>query len=99
MIYLTFHYQTTPEYLFWKIISEHKKSNEIRKILNEEMKDIMCKCFTGRLVNCLYGFDSRVSIKINDKEQILNIIIKIRNQYSDDISKQKEEVVKELLER
>jgi Leucine-rich repeat (LRR) protein len=86
----------------WKIISEHKESNEIKKILNEEMKDSMCKCFTGRLsrlVNCLNGFDSRVSIKINDKEQILNVIIKIRNKYSDDISKQKEEVIKELLER
>jgi Leucine-rich repeat (LRR) protein len=86
----------------WKIISEHKESNEIKKILNEEMKDSMCKCFTGRLsrlVNCLNGFDSRVSIKINDKEQILNIIIKIRNKYLDDISKQKEEAAKELLER
>jgi Leucine-rich repeat (LRR) protein len=86
----------------WKIISEHKESKEIKKILNEEMKDSMCKCFTGRLsrlVNCLNGFDSRVSIKINDKEQILNIIIKIRNKYSNDISKQKEQVVKELLER
>jgi Leucine-rich repeat (LRR) protein len=86
----------------WKIISEHKESNEIKKILNEEMKDSMCKCFTGRLsrlVNCLNGFDSRVSIKINDKEQILNVIIKIRNKYSNNIEKQKEEVIKELLER
>jgi hypothetical protein len=86
----------------WKIISEHKESNEIKKILNEELKDSICKCFTGRLsrlVNCLNGFDSRVSIKINDKEQILNIIIKIRNKYLDDISKQKEEIIKELLER
>jgi hypothetical protein len=85
----------------WKIISEHKESDEIKKILNQEMKDSMCKCFTGRLsrlVNCLNGFDSRVSIKIDDKEQILNIIIKIRNKY-ENIDKQKEEVTKELIER
>jgi hypothetical protein len=86
----------------WKIISEHSEQDEIKKILNEEMKDSICKCFTGRLsrlVNCLNGFDSRVSIKINDKEQILNVIIKIRNMYIDDIEKQKKETIKELTNR
>jgi hypothetical protein len=85
----------------WKIIIEHKECNEIKKILNEEMKDSICKCFTGRLsrlVNCLNGFDNRVSIKINDKEQILNIIIRVRNTYKD-VEKQKEVAMKELLER
>jgi Leucine-rich repeat (LRR) protein len=85
----------------WNIISEHKEQDEIKRILNEEMKDSICKCFTGRLsrlVNCLNGFDSRVSIKINDKQQILNVIIKIRNKY-DDIDKQKKEVIKELTDR
>jgi hypothetical protein len=65
------------------------------------MKDSMCKCFTGRLsrlVNCLNGFDERISIKINDKDQILNIIINIRNKY-ESVEKQKEEVIKELKER
>src|SRR5277367_2657703 len=85
----------------WKIISENKEQDEIKKILNEGMKDSMCKCFTGRLsrlVNCLNGFDKRVSIKINDKEQILNVIIGIRNKY-ENLERQKEEVKKELLER
>jgi Leucine-rich repeat (LRR) protein len=84
----------------WNVISEHKESSEIKKILNIEMKDSLCKCFTGRLsrlVNCLNGFDSRVSIKISDKEQILNVIIKIRNKYND-VDKQKDEIYKELIE-
>jgi len=51
-----------------------------------------------QIINCLNGFDERVSIKINEKEQILNIIIGVRNKY-DDIEKQKEEVIKELTER
>jgi Leucine-rich repeat (LRR) protein len=86
----------------WKIISEHKESKEIKKILNQEMQDSMCKCFTGRLsrlVNCLNGFDSRVSIQISDAENILNIIISIKNKYVDDVERQKEEVKKELTNR
>jgi hypothetical protein len=83
----------------WQVISEHKESSEIKKILNTEMKDSMCKCFTGRLsrlVNCLNGFDSRVLIKISDKNQILNIIIKNKNAF-DNVEKQKENSMKELL--
>ena len=85
----------------WNVIIKHKERDEIKKILNVEMQDSMCKCFTGRLsrlINCLNGFDSRVLIKISDKQQILNIIIKIRNEY-DDIEKQKKYAEKELLER
>lgn len=85
----------------WNVITEHKESQEIKKILNVEMKDSFCKCFTGRLsrlVNCLNGFDSRVSIKISDKQEILNVIIKVRNVY-EDVEKQKEVVTKELSER
>ena len=39
-------------------INENK--NEIKNILNIEMSDSLCKCFTGRmsrLINCLNGFD------------------------------------------
>jgi Leucine-rich repeat (LRR) protein len=89
----------------WHIISERKndkeESNEIKKILNAEMTDSICKCFTGRLsrlINCLNGFDSRVSLKISDNQQILNIIIGIRNKF-DDVNKQKEIAEKELNER
>jgi hypothetical protein len=67
----------------WGVIMEHEKCNEIKKILNIEMKDSICKCFTGRLsrlINCLNGFDERVSIKISDNQEILNVIIKEKKQ-------------------
>ena len=68
-------------YVFNRIeINEHK--DEIKRILNIEMNDSICKCFTGRmsrLVNCLNGFDNLVNIKIADNEQISQIIITVRN--------------------
>jgi hypothetical protein len=97
----------------WNIIRSHQDSvsNEIKLILNDEMKDSLCKCFTGRLsrlINCLNGFDERVQIKIADNNQISNIIIMIKNKYDlfnknkyDDLNlvRAKEEATKELLER
>ena len=92
----------------WSII--RKKTPEERRciieILNIEMTDSVCKCFTGRmsrLINCLNGIDDRVSITISDNEQIGNIIISImkkleeKSQYT--IELHRELVEKELLER
>jgi hypothetical protein len=68
-------------YVFNKIqINEHK--DEIKKILNSEMHESVCKCFTGRisrLINCLNGFDELVNIKIARNEQISQIISLIQN--------------------
>ncbi len=44
----------------WFIIKNHKDSDEIKRILNAEMSESICKCFTGRLsrlINTLNGFD------------------------------------------
>ena len=80
--------------------NEHK--NEILNILNMEMQDSECKCFTGRmsrLVNCLNGFDENVQIKIADNEQIANVILQIKNKYNEDeTEKIKEDVEKQLTE-
>jgi Leucine-rich repeat (LRR) protein len=79
---------------------------EIFKILNQEIIDADCKCFTGRMnriINCLNGFSPLVNININDGEQIGNIIILVKNKleltgiYT--IEQHKIEVEKELLER
>ena len=62
----------------WSIIRDHKDRDEILAIMNTEMDDADCKCFTGqlsRLINCLNGYDSRVSITMADNDQISNIII------------------------
>ena len=55
---------------------------EIQKILNEEMQESECKCFTGRisrLVNCLSGYSDKLEIKISENEEISNIISIIMN--------------------
>lgn len=52
--------------------------NEIKQILNQELIDSECKCFTGRInriINCLNGFCPLVQINISNSEQIGNIII------------------------
>ena len=75
----------------WKriIVSEH--CDEMLNILNTEMSDAHCMCFTGRisrLVNTLNGFYDDIVIRISDSEQIANIIEQIRinlernNEYS-----------------
>jgi len=56
---------------------------EIKNVLNSEMSDSVCKCFTGRmsrLINCLNGFDDLVSIRISDTEQIGQVIGMIKEQ-------------------
>ena len=79
---------------------------EIFKILNQEILDTDCKCFTGRMnrvINCLNGFSPLVNINIKDGEQIGNIIILIKNKLeltnSYTIEQHKIDVEKELLER
>ncbi len=50
-------------------------SDEICAVINVEMTDALCKCFTGRisrLVNCLNGFDDNIKINISDNEQTYN---------------------------
>ena len=85
----------------YSLILKHKYKNEIFKVMNIEMKDSQCKCFTGRisrLVNCLNGFDSNININISDNEQISNIIILVKEKF-EDIEKIKEEVRREMEER
>jgi Leucine-rich repeat (LRR) protein len=66
----------------WCLIETHEYKNEIKQILNTEIEDADCKCFTGRLtrlLNCLNGFSELVEIKIADSQQIGIIILLIKN--------------------
>ena len=77
---------------------------EIKSILNDEMKETICKCFTGRMsriINCLNGFSELVQIEIKDESQIGNIIVLVRDRLTGNYSveKHKEEVIIELQER
>lgn len=98
-----------PEILWYVLMTIEKDFNEdqqkeIKNILNKDMEDAMCKCFTRRIVgviNCLSGFSELVNIIIKDESQIGNIILLIKKQLDNnyDVDKHKELVVKELNER
>ena len=86
--------------IIWQVIQKHPDASTIKEILNQEMNDSICKCFTGRmnrLVNVLNGFDPRVVIKISDSDAISNIIILFQKKYSG--SELKDVVHKELIDR
>jgi Leucine-rich repeat (LRR) protein len=85
----------------WTVIREHKQSNEIKKVLDQEVQDSICKCFTGRLsrlVNTLNGFDEKVSVWISDSQEISNVIISIR-QKTNNIEEQQLMITSELAKR
>lgn len=76
----------------WNRIVSNEHSSEIKQILNSEMSDALCMCFTGRisrLINCLNGFDSDVNIGLDDSEQIGTIIIIVKQQLGADYTLEK----------
>ena len=87
----------------WCIIQKHADSIEIKRILNAEMSESICKCFTGRLsrlINTLNGFDDRVCIMISNNDAIGNIIVMtIAKNKDKNIIEQKEICKLELLSR
>ena len=90
----------------WNRIQNHKNQTEIKSVLNSEIQDGLCKCFTGRisrLVNCLSGYCDDIEIKIGTNEQIGNVVIMVKeklergNEYT--IDRHRDQVKKELEER
>jgi hypothetical protein len=84
-------------------MNKHENKEQIIKILNEEMLDTKCKCFTGRisrLVNVLNGYYNDINIKIFDSEQIGAIIPIIKSNYNgDDVNELKKIIKNNLIER
>ncbi len=79
----------------WNKIIEYDNDvqDEIIKILNIEMLDSECKCFTGRLtrlVNVLNGFDENIKLQISDNEQMSNISKMLYEQYPNEEDYQRE---------
>lgn len=73
----------------------------VLEVMNQEMEDSICKCFTGRisrLVNCLSGFSSKVSVQISKNEELSNIIVVLRDKISD-IDQLKLAIMTEMKER
>lgn len=88
------------------IISRHERGKEILGVLDMEMQDANCMCFTGRisrLVNTLNGFDDNIVVSISDAEEIGNVIAQMRTKHKIDspllLEEFKKAVEKELLMR
>ena len=87
--------------MVWNRIRNHPAKGEILNILDQEMSDALCQCFTGRitrLVNCLNGFNPDVRFTISDAEQLSNLVILIRGKFSS-LPEQRLQLEKEMLER
>ncbi len=81
--------------------SRIRNKHEILKVLNQEITDGLCMCFTGRmtrLLNVLVGFYDDIELQISDSEQITNIIMSLKTKIFDE-KQLKDTVKKELLER
>ena len=84
----------------WSRIIANTNADEILAVLNQEINDGVCMCFTGRLtrlLNTLVGFYDDIELQISDSEQITNIIISLKNKF---VGEQLRDAVrKELLDR
>jgi len=88
----------------YDFIEKNENKEELYKIMNEEISEANCKCFTGRisrLINVLNGYDEHIEIHIADNEQIGNIISIIRTNLGDNYeeSEFKRRVREELMMR
>jgi hypothetical protein len=65
------------QYVFTRIDVNEESGDEIKKILNQEMTDALCMCFTGRisrLLNCLTAIDPLVHVHIvNLNDMFINV--------------------------
>jgi hypothetical protein len=81
-------------YVWYRIIKSNNK-DEILQVLNQEISDGLCMCFTGRLtrlLNTLVGFYDDIELQISDSAQIT-----LKNKFHDE--QLRDAVKKELLDR
>jgi Leucine-rich repeat (LRR) protein len=86
----------------WSRITFSANKDEILQVLNQEISDGLCMCFTGRLtrlLNTLVGFYDDIELQISDSEQITNIIMSIKNKFPSDQEQLRDAIRKELLDR
>ena len=63
------------QYVFTRIV-DNENCDAIKRILNQEMSDALCMCFTGRisrLIDCMNGIDDLVVIDLSPETRILSI--------------------------
>ncbi len=88
--------------LVWNRIQNSIHQSELMKILEEQIADSQCKCFTGRFnrtLSVLVGFFDDIKINISDKSRISAIILNSKDKIIPyDAVKHKEAATKELIE-
>jgi hypothetical protein len=68
------------------VINKNEHVDKILKIMNIELDDSLCKCYTGRMsriINCLNGFSNLVKVQISESEQIGHIISIVKDMLID----------------
>ncbi len=87
-------------YLVWNRIINSVHKTELMRILEEQIADSECKCFTGRFnrtLSVLVGFFDDIKINISDKSRISAIILNIKDKIIPyDPIKHKEAAIEEL---
>ena len=85
----------------WQRITNSVYQSELLKILEEQIIDSECKCFTGRFnrtLSVLVGFFDDIKINISDKSRIGAIILNSKEKINPyNIDKHKEIATKELI--
>ncbi len=88
--------------LVWNRIINSIHQSELMKILEEQIADSECKCFTGRFnrtLSVLVGFFDDIKINISDKSRISAIILNTKDKIIPyNAVKHKETAIKELNE-
>ncbi len=88
--------------LVWNRIINSIHKSELLKILEEQIEDSECKCFTGRFnrtLSVLVGFFDDIKINISDKSRISAIILNTKDKITPyNPIKHKELAKKELID-
>lgn len=84
----------------WARIQDHDSREEMYKILEEQIADAECMCFTGRfsrVISVLIGFYDDIQIHISNSSRISSIIINIGKRIDPyDANKHREEAIRIL---
>ncbi len=88
--------------LVWIRVSNSIHKSELLRILEEQIADSECKCFTGRFnrtLSVLVGYFDDIKINISDKSRISAIILNTRDRIIPyDPTKHKEMAKKDLID-
>jgi len=86
----------------WQRITKSEHKIELLRILEEQIMDSECKCFTGRFnrtLSVLVGFYSDIKINISDNSRISAIILNLKEKINPyDVVIHKEKARSELIE-